>query len=79
MAGIMDHPDSSTHLTEAVSMLAGAAKMDDWLSVDDIDIPLRQLALSHKIDKASYESLIATAPDTHSRALARSNCNQPCR
>ena len=43
MAGIMDRPLSpSTHLTEAVSMLAKAAKMDDWLSVDDTDVPLHQ-------------------------------------
>ena len=45
MAGIMVHPVTpSTYLTEAVSMLADAAKMDDWLSVDDIDVPIRQQA-----------------------------------
>ena len=63
MAGIMDHPVTpSTYLTGAVSMLADAAKMDDWLSVDDIDVPLHQQALSHKIDKACYNSLLATPP-----------------
>ena len=64
MAGIMDHLVTctpSTYLTEAVSMLADAVKMDDWLSVDDIDIPFHQRALSHKIDEACYDSLLAPA------------------
>ena len=73
MAGILDRPISpSIHLREAVSMLANAAKKDEWLSVDDIDVPLRQRALSRKIDEACYNSLITTAPDTRSLALARS-------
>ena len=53
-------------------MLAGAVKMDDWLFVDDIDVPLRQRALFHKIDQDCYDSFIATAPDTGSRPLAGS-------
>ena len=69
MAGIMDCPVfRSIHLTEAVSMLVSAVKRDDWLSVEDIDVPSRQRALSHKMDKACYNSLINTAPNTRSRA-----------
>ena len=52
--------------------LATAAAMPDWVSTEDIDAPLQQRALSHKIDEASYGSLLASAPDTHSRALALS-------
>ena len=54
------------------TMLADAAKMDDWLFVDGIDVPLRQRALSCKINKACNDSLLATAPNTRSRALALS-------
>ena len=43
MCSIKDNPvSSSTDLTEAVSTLAGAVKMDDWLTVDDTELPLRQ-------------------------------------
>ena len=53
MAAIMDRPVSpSVHLTEAVSMLAKVAKKDEWLSVDDIDVPLCQQTFSRMIDEA---------------------------
>ena len=74
MAGIMNHAISpSTYITEAVSMLADAVKVDDWLPLDDIDVPLHQRALSCKIDEACYNFLLATAPDTHSSTLALSD------
>ena len=50
-----------------------AAKMPDWVSVEDIDVPLCQRPLSQKIDEASYCSLLSSAPDTRSRALALSS------
>ena len=40
--------------------------------MEDVDVPLRQRPLSHKIDEASYNALVASAPDTRSRALALS-------
>ena len=50
-------------------MLANVVKMEDWLSVDDIEVPLRQRALSHKNEDACYNSFIATTSDILSCAL----------
>ena len=73
IAEIMGRPSTpSTHLADAVSELASAAEMPAWVSVDDIDVPLHQRSLSRSIDEASYNSLLASAPDTRSRALALS-------
>ena len=55
-----------------VPALALAAEMPEWLSIEDIDVPLVQKNLSHNIDEASYNSLVASAPDLRSRALALS-------
>ena len=66
-------PAPSIHLADVVSDLATAAEMPDWVSVEDIDVPLRQRPLSQKIDEASYRSLLSSAPDTRSRALALSS------
>ena len=70
IANIMGHPPTpSIHLANTVSELASAAKMPAWVSVDDIDVPLRQRSLSPRIDEASYNSLLTSAPNTRSRAL----------
>ena len=53
-------------------MLANMAKKDEWPSADDNDVLFHQQALSRTIDEACYNSLITTAPDTCSHALARS-------
>ena len=59
-------PSPSIHLADVVSDLATAAEMPDWVSVEDIDVPLCQRPLSRKIDEASYGSLLSSAPDTRS-------------
>lgn len=63
-------PAPSIHLADTVSDLATAAEMPNWVSVDDIGVPLHRHSLSHRIDEASYNSFLASAPDTRSRALA---------
>ena len=63
----------SIHLADVVSDLATAAEMPDWVSVEDIDVPLCQCPLSRKIDEASYGSLLSSAPDTRSRAISLSS------
>ena len=74
MTEILDHqPSPSRHLAEVVPDLAQAAESPDWVTLGDIDVPLQQHHLSHKIDEASYNSLLASAPDTRSRALALSS------
>ena len=66
------HPGPSPHTTAAVSALANAAAMPDWLSLEDIDVPVRQRHLSLAIDEASHHLLQSSAPTIRSRALALS-------
>ena len=64
--------DDSPHLSPALVDLAKAAAKPVWLSINDLDIPLRQKCLSHSIDQANYDHLITSAQDTRSKALALS-------
>ena len=48
------HPGPSSHTTAAVSALANSAAMLEWLSLEDIDVPVRQSHLSLAIDEASH-------------------------
>lgn len=71
---IIGHPPTPfRHLANAVSSLSHAAEMPEWISIEDIDVPLRQHSLSYKINEASFNSLLTSAPDTRSRALALSS------
>lgn len=70
---ILEHtPDHSIHLASSISALSDAAGRPDWVSMDDIDVPLRQRPLSHSIDEATHQVLLSSAPDTRSSALALS-------
>ena len=62
----------SPHLARAVSDLAHAAERPDWSSMEEINVPLHQHSLSRIIDEATYSSLLDSAPDSRSRALALS-------
>ena len=44
----------------------------NWISLEDIDVPRRQHSLSREIDEAIFKSVLDSAPDTRSRALALS-------
>ena len=46
-------------ISSSISALAKAADRPDWTSLDDIDIPVRQCALSHCI--ADYSIMPCTA------------------
>ena len=59
--------------TPALLNLAKAAGREDWTSVEGVDVPLRQRQLSKAIDQAVFDELLATAPDTRSKALALSS------
>ena len=59
-------PGPSPHASSAVASLAVAPARPDWSNLDDIDVPLRQLSLSHAIDEASHQHLLSSAPDTRS-------------
>ena len=56
-----------------MSAIAYAASRSYWQCLGDIDIPIRQRALSIAIDKASFFHLISFAPSTHSCTLALSS------
>ena len=66
-----DHHVSS-HLASSISSLAEAAAKPEWISLEEIDIPLRQRPLSYCIDEAVYLRLLTSAPNIRSRALALS-------
>ena len=48
------------------------AARPNWNSLEDIDIPLTQKALSRAIDEATFDHLLASAADTRSKALVLS-------
>ena len=62
----------SIHLASSVSALAAATERPDWVSLEEIDVPLRQRPLSHCIDQATHQNLLSSAPDIRSNALALS-------
>ena len=59
-------------MTPALQDLANAAGREDWSSIETVDVPLRQ-QLSKAIDQAVFDELLATAPDTLSKALTLSS------
>ena len=65
-------PEPPRSLPSAISSLASSANMASWHLLEDIDIPLRQKSLSHAIDEACFSTLVETAPDVRSKALALS-------
>ncbi len=73
VTGILGYvPKASQHLIPALSSLAQATGKPEWTSIQDVDVPLRQRPLSHTIDLASFDELIACSQDDRSRALAHS-------
>ena len=75
-ADILGHPPATfAHLSQCLAALAIATARPEWSSLQDVDVPLRQHALSRVIDESSFDALIDSAPDTRSRALAVSSAN----
>ena len=74
VARILGHvPDVPRHMASALKDLAKAAGRQDWVAIEDIDIPLHQRQLSRAIDQVSYDQLVAGAPDSRFKALALSS------
>ena len=65
-------PVSSVHFPHCISALAKAAGKSDWITLQDIYLPLCERALSRVIDESSYDTLLDSAPDSRSRAFALS-------
>lgn len=65
-------PDSySPHVNVAFASLNESSN-STWLSVEDIDIPITQRGFSKLINMALFNDLLASAPDSRSKALALS-------
>ena len=63
---------SALHLASSIAALADVAERLDWISLDEIDVPLLQRPLSHCIDEVSFQHLISSSPDIRFKALALS-------
>ena len=73
VAMILGHtPRDSFHAASSLDTLANSAGKPGWCSLEDVDIPVNQKALSHAIDRATFDHLLSLAPDTRSKALALS-------
>ena len=66
-------PRPPTYLRGSLSCLAEAASRPEWLTIQEIDVPLREHSLCHSVDIASYHHLLSEAPDSRCRALALSS------
>ena len=66
-------PASTNHMTHALQDLAKNVGRDDWTSIEDVDVALRQRHLSKAIDQAVFDDLCATAPNIRFKALALSS------
>ena len=66
------HPRDSSHAASSLDPLANSARKPGWCSLEDVDIPVNQKALSHAIDQATFDHLLSLVPDTRSKALALS-------
>ena len=65
-------PIENSHLQSIFLALVHNAARPNWHSLEDIDIPLTQKALSHAIDEATFDHLLASAADTRTKALVLS-------
>ena len=57
-------PGPPSHLQESIVALAATAGHPDWFSLEEINIPLHQQALSNSIDEAFQHHLLSSTPDT---------------
>ena len=77
MSSILGHAGHQpVHLPAAITSLSVAASQPDWEVINDIDVPVTQRSLSRAIDEASFNVLLASAPNTRSKALALSSAIQ---
>ena len=61
------------HLSDSITSLSQASARPDWVSIQVIDVPHSQHSLSRAIDEASFDTLLASAPNSRSKALALSS------
>ena len=71
---ILGHtPPTSVHLASALEDLALASGKVNWSSLEQVDVPLGQRALSRVVDQACFDRLVNNAPNIRAKALALSS------
>ena len=74
MSAILEHsPAPPLVIPGCVSALAESAGRPEWSSLQDIDVPLTQRALSKSLDIALFDAILDSAPDIRSKALTLSS------
>ena len=77
ISAMLGHPPAlPCYIPECVSAVAESAGRPDWLSLGDVDVPITQHALSKLLDLALFDTVLDSAHDIRSRALALS-CSIP--
>lgn len=66
-------PPPLPFLCSAVSSLSSSAGQSSWLTLEDIDVPLKQKQLSRVIDQQRFNSLLASASSNRFKALCLSS------
>ena len=64
---------ASLHIMPSLQVLISGTGRDDWFSIENVDVPLKQHALSKVIDQASFNRILDEAPDTRTKALTLSS------
>ena len=67
------HPPTPVSLSPTLEDLALASGREDWTSLEEVDVPLRQRALSRVVDQACFDFALSNAPNDRARALALSS------
>ena len=62
-------PIQPTYLLARLSCLSEAASRPEWLTIQDIDVPLRQHSFCRSVDIASCHHLLCETPDSRCKAL----------
>ena len=66
------HPSPPAFLRQAIHDLGSSLGQPEWSDLSEIEPPLRQRSLSRAIDLFCHNSLLESAPDIRSKALAHS-------
>ena len=69
---VMHTPPTPVSLVPTLEYLALASGREDWSSIEKVDVPLWQPALSRVVDQACFDFAVSNAPNVHTRALALS-------
>ena len=64
---------SKAHSTLTLQGLSSATGRNDWLSLERMDVPLRQCVLSRVVNQSCFDLLLNNSPNVHSKTSALSS------